>query len=836
MDVSSSAGGANENGGATSETDGLYTVSHLPPGVAYTVFFDPSCNGSSPYLLQYYNGASEASAATTVTPTATSPAGRIDAHLVLGASISGTVTDAHGATITSADICVSARANDGASGSATSDATGKYSIVGLPADSYDVTASDCSGSTRNDLTSDHGSNVTVTASQAIASINIKLAAATSISGHVYGGSGTVPVASVCADALTTGPSGTFTQTASSAGDGSYTIDHLAPGTAYDVEFDPSCAPNGRYYSVEYYNGATSASSATAVTPTLATPADGIDAHLPSAASISGQITDASGSPIKSQDVCVVVESTGSSFPIATTTTDSSGDYQLNGLSAGSYNVSATDCAGSTREDLPSSYGSALTLTSSQAATAINIKMTAGTSISGHLYGGSGTTMPLNGACVSAYPSLGGTYSTGSTLADGSYSLSHLTPGVAYVVQFNPSCSTNGRQYVSEYYNGTTNYSQATQVSATASMPGVGIDGHLPVGATISGTISDAHGSAITSGDVCVSATASEYPYTSVVTDGLGHYTLEGLPAGTYAVSAADCSYSSRDDSSASLSGVTVTTGQALTGQNLELGAGTSISGHVYGGTGTLTPLQYACVDVYPAGSSATNPPIVASAQTTADGSYTVGHLAAGAYVVQFQPCSAGSQYTSEYYNGEQSYGTANVVSPTATSPATAIDAHLPYGATISGTVSDASGTPITTGDICVAAEPYSGGAYASTTTTDTGAYTITGLSAGSYYVEFQDCSGSTRNDLTQWNGGASTQSASTLVVLSFQGAQTGVDARMQAATKISGTVYAGAGTTTPLSNVCVTVTPEAFIASDTRDYHYATTTGTERTTSVTSRR
>ena len=76
------------------------------------------------------------------------------------------------------------------------------------------------------------------------------------------------------------------------------------------------------------------------------------------ASISGRITDASGNAITSGDVCVNAYSVGAGGGSGQATTDSSGNYDITGLPADSYEVYVNDCYSSTRNDLPGYYSTA----------------------------------------------------------------------------------------------------------------------------------------------------------------------------------------------------------------------------------------------------------------------------------------------------------------------------------------------------------------------------------------------------------------------------------------------------------------------------------------------
>ncbi len=346
---------------------------------------------------------------------------------------------------------------------------------------------------------------------------------------------------------------------------------------------PASSPQ---YALQYYNGAATIGAATPVTPTLATPATGIDGHLAPSASISGTITDANGNPITSADICVTAQSATNSYSSgATATTDASGNYTLSDLSAGAYDVYASDCDQSARDDLPGEYSSSVVLTASEQATQIDIQLEPATSISGHVYGGTGTTTPLSSVCVDVYSDVDGPNASGEATSesDGLYTVSHLAPGIAYTISFDPSCNGSS-PYLSQYYNGASTSSAATTVTPTAASPAGRIDAHLVLGASISGTVTDASGATITSADICVTAQASDGPSGSATSDASGHYTIVGLPADTYDVTASDCAGSSRNDVTSDHGPkVTVTASQAITGIGIKLAAATSVSGHVYAG-------------------------------------------------------------------------------------------------------------------------------------------------------------------------------------------------------------------------------------------------------------
>ena len=123
---------------------------------------------------------------------------------------------------------------------------------------------------------------------------------------------------------------------------------------------------------------------------------------------------------------------------------------------------------------------------------------------------------------------------------------------------------------------------------------------------------------------------------------------------------------------------------------MTLAQGTSISGHVYGGSDDSAPLAGVFVSAGPVGGSTDMSMPDFTVDSGPDGSYTIKHLRAGAgYTVSFSP-SPRSPHVSEFYDGQENAAEARTVTPTVAAPATGIDAHLPVGGSITGTVRDAT--------------------------------------------------------------------------------------------------------------------------------------------------
>ncbi len=454
------------------------------------------------------------------------------------------------------------------------------------------------------------------------------------------------------------------------------------------------------------------------------------------ATISGTVFGANNAPITTGDICVdadLLTSSMSYSTVATATTDGSGHYTITGLGSGDYDVYFYDCSSSSRNDVPQYYvatpgppysgtqdftdASQVSLIGQGAASGIDATLAAGTTISGTVYGGAGTSRPLDQICVAAggVAPAGGTATTDSA---GKYTITHLAPGApGYDVYFS-YCNTPGA-YVAQYYNrsgtGNNDASSATPVLPGAATGATGIDVHLVLGGSITGKITDGNGHPITSG-VCATAdltpgTGGRYADFGGYFYGNspnGDYVITGLPAGSYSVSFYTCTGSTRNDLPVQpLTGVSVTSG-AMTTANVQIQQASTISGTVDGCTATWlsgggctgaeTPLAGVCVFGLVPGTSFGYAGDLEGG-TQSDGTYTLMAAdPAQSYIIEFLPCQAsGAGYEQQYFDNVASYSSATPVTATLAAPATGVNAvlALPPGATGGGPTTTTT-TPTTT--------------------------------------------------------------------------------------------------------------------------------------------
>ena len=221
--------------------------------------FEP---GDQEHVAAYFQEASTAEAAKSVDVAAGSTSAGIDAALGAGASITGTVTDAQSAKpLAGVSVYVSS-GESGASVSAETDASGQYTVSGLPAGSYTVAFEAPNANYVSQYYADAGtpaaaSQVTVSVGQHLTGIGAALSGGASISGTVTQAHGGPPLDGIEVFAYTSGCNSTGGAATTNA-QGAYEITGL-PAGEYHVVFNPD---GGDYESSSFAQTLTLAEGAT----------------------------------------------------------------------------------------------------------------------------------------------------------------------------------------------------------------------------------------------------------------------------------------------------------------------------------------------------------------------------------------------------------------------------------------------------------------------------------------------------------------------------------------------------------------------------------------------
>ena len=203
--------------------------------------------------------------------------------------------------------------------------------------------------------------------------------------------------------------------------------------------------------------------------------------------------------------------------------------------------------------------------------------------------------------------------------------------------------------------------------------------------------------------------------------------------------------------------------------------GGSISGLVADESGN--PLSGICVNVE-------NGPGV---QTDATGTYSIGGLDTGTDKVAYSDCSPTPHYVAQWYLGHPDAGSADTVAVTDGIDTPLADVKLASGVSVSGTVTDTDGAPIT--GISVNVNPLNQGVSTGTQTDADGHYTTSPLPPGDYRVQFSDTGPTPVWARQYWSQKVSWNTADSLTLTTTDGpVHTGIDAHLTAAASIEGTV------------------------------------------------
>ena len=470
---------------ALTNLDGTYTVTGLATGSYQVCFYAQGASGASAtgYLDECYDDQPpHTTSATPITVSVGQTSTGVDAVLAVAGAITGSVTDTAGAPVPSIDVKVWTHGTARFAGTAGSDSNGAYNAKGLPTGSYTlcfdgsyaISATAPYGYTSS-CTGD-GLTVDVVAGQATTfDETVELAGA--IGGAVTGDDGPVAGVWVHVNDSTGNPlSATYTDA-----NGEYRVNGLAPGQV-TVCFEPSYTAGG--YQRTCYGAVPDSVDSSPVTVT-AGQLSTADIQLRHGASITGTVTDASGSPIGN----VLVSAYGASSHLDYySQTDASGSYTFTGVTADDYQLCfdpayaagptiggyAAECVD---DQLSFDTADPVTVPASGSVT-VNAVLNEGAVVTGQVTDSAGNGIP--NAFVVTY-GVSGAYFNPFAITDatGHYQLAGV-PATAVVVCFQTSQDggANGAGYLSECYDDRPDVSTADPVNAVAGQLSAGVDAVL----------------------------------------------------------------------------------------------------------------------------------------------------------------------------------------------------------------------------------------------------------------------------------------------------------------------------------------------------------------------
>ena len=422
-------------------------------------------------------------------------------------------------------------------------------------------------------------------------------------------------------------------TTTTAIDGSYQVATLAAGT-YKVRFSADATT----FVQSWYWFAETAADATAISMAEGDQVNWVDGYLSDATtSVAGTVYEPDGTTAV-QGVIVDLFSTGDLVhPVYTTPTEADGTYLFEGVTPGDYLARFTP---DTDQRSVRWYWFA-----DNAADAQPITVEEGshlTSIDGYLVdatasiGGTvrynATGLPLGGATVDLFNSSNTItpLRTTTSAADGQYSFEGLAAGI-YKVRFAKA------SFKTQWYYFADSPATASELSLGSGVHQNSIDGWLQdatmsIGGTVryNATSRPAAGAAV---DLFSSAnTATPLSSTTAAADGT--YLFEGLTAGAYKVRYSLTDYKTTwyysADTPVTATEVVVAPGEHPSADSYLQDATMSVSGTVYDG-GNSNGIGGITIDLFTTANTTTP---VASATTSADGSFSIPVPTAGAYLAR----------------------------------------------------------------------------------------------------------------------------------------------------------------------------------------------------------
>ncbi len=793
--------------GDFTDSNGEYQFSNLPAG-SYRIRIED--NNLNTYLPEWYDNVMDYASATPIVLAEPDVEIGVNASLVEGGRLIGTVTaDIGGAPLPNIRVAAFRYIADPTYSywqevkSRVSLGDGSYNLGGLGDGTYRLRFSDDAGNYApehhdNAIEFDNASSISVTAGGTV-STNASLASASRIQGTVTDEGGSNQLEGVYVYAYRNNGSGSwnYVNLTTTLADGSYDLKGLTAGDHRLEFYDPTGLHQREYYDDKTdFNSANAISIATGVTLT------GYDASLAGAGRIEGTITDGSGTGIPNVDVAAYRYNTTFFYweSVGYGYTDGSGNYSVGGLASGTYRVGAYDNSGTYEEkfhaDSPA-VDSADDVPVTEGSTTSGIDIMMEEFISGSI---SGTITDSGGNLLIGIEVTLFRYNTieeyweelGNTTTDGSgnYRYENAEVGTYRLRFLDPT-----EAYAGEYHSNAYTVERALDVVVTDGNETV-VNEVLADAAGISGTVTNSFAAAIPGIWVNLyrlDSSTAEWDYLlSQITVSDGTYSFGGLPDGTFIVEFADYNpsvtyareyYNGKPTFNAA-DPVDVLEGQYVIGIDSSLDFVGQISG-VVTADASGNPIEFVSVTAYRFNEANGNWDYASSASTNASGVYSMQGLTPGSYRVQFYDISG--SYLPEYYNDKATLLLGDSLLVTSGNN-TAILTSLATASRIEGNVTEeGSGTPLPNVLVYAYQEisPNSFQYVSSAITDQNGNYSVGGLTAGTYRVSFDGNGGF---HLSEVYDNVTDLSAGADIPVAAASTTSGKNGALTAGGKISGTV------------------------------------------------
>ena len=519
-----------------------------------------------------------------------------------------------------------------------------------------------------------------------------------ISGRVTDAKTGMPLADIDIDGdnVTQGQRGTHSRTDQ---DGRYTLEGVAPGS-YRIRAEA----RGQDYIQEYYDSRLGWDNADLVVVEGAETLENINFALETGGIISGYVTDrTTGHPIAG--VQVNSDSLEHSFG-SDAMTDASGRYTLTGLAPGSHRVRA-EVQGQAyvrafyKDVISWDDANLVVVKGKEEVKGIDFSLQRGASVSGRMVDDE-TLSPISGLEIRARLDDGDDVSWAESNFDGTYTLLAVPEGVLEI-------SARGRGYIEE----------RTKVTIRGQAPIEDFDLTLSLGSSIAGRVFDRDtGFPIANLEVHAVVPPNRQHVAWERTDADGRFTLSGIAPGLIDVVAQGQDYVPHQQR------VSVLDRERVTGLEMELSAGGTVSGRVTDGA-TGAPVTRATVRIYWVDSDFETETV-----TDEQGAYRLTGLGEGRHRLRVEVY--GQNYVRQFYSGKTVWDRADLVTIRGQEEISDVDFLLVRGAAISGRVVDReTGRPIPGMDLRAR---INGNDLAWATTNNDGVYILRGIPDGEIEV------------------------------------------------------------------------------------------------------
>jgi hypothetical protein len=760
---------------------GRYRIEALDAG-HYRVYFDPACGyHATPYLDQWWRGASTVKASKLVSVRFGAVTGRVNAALRLGGKITGTVRFKNSRGRPLAGICVFGTGLGAVSGVEPDGVTkkdGTFVLEGLPAGRYQLSfgAVGC-GNNGNYLYYNDPHPVRVDLGRTTR-MAVFMKPGAIISGTVTSAATGRPLAGICVFI-----NDYFGDVGVTGADGRFRIAQIPPGR-YPVTFSGGCGSKGSY-APQWFPGRTEPFRAAKVTLRGGKLTSGLDAAMRPGSGISGVVTSKADVPLGG--ICIgayTPNEAGYLFGVFGDFYNGQtrrGIYQISNLAPGQYQIVFFSCRSGAgwaskwyRTAVSHAGAGLLDVPRATTVIGVNATLTPGGAIRGSVRAPTGR--PYSFTCiVSTNLATGASDSTeADSVPSGNavgYAIGGLAPG-RYRVEFY-DCGDGGP---TQWYSRKSRPGAADPVTVRAGQVTRDIDAVMarPGAGSISGRVTSRATGKPVSG-ICVTA-FSPAVYKRGRSDAGGHYTITHLSTGSYRLYFASCK-GERYAAQTRAGKVQVRAPHAVHGANFAVELAGTISGLVTGGS-AAAPRPGVCVTVTPLARNGES----GYAVTGLRGTYVIRGLAHGSYHIYFDTvgCTYGAMPFAPQWYGGQASKNATPVTVTAGGNTAGIDVTLARDGTISGTVTGPAPTSAPLTGICVQATPTRARARASQqvyTVSRSGTYALTRLPPGKYLVKFTSGCGAS-GYAAQWWQNANSQTAAAPVTVKPGSVTHGIDAAM----------------------------------------------------------